>query len=145
MNKFPDRIYISKDDSSVVVKEIEKTQFLDLHNSKTTRIELFLFAMALGSENPIDLDGKEGFVLESNINEIHKALIYSLFYYYNIKDGENFDQFLNKENVYEYVQKCAHSGFQQIEYLMKNKNLENVHLELIDQIDQLWDDYVRNS
>jgi len=62
-----DRLYIEKKINDLVVPKIDSTKFLNLDKLSVERIELFMFAVALGlKENKtINLTTSHGFILET--------------------------------------------------------------------------------
>lgn len=133
----PDRLNYSKN-SKKIVEEIDKIGFLDLGNNESSRIELFTFAMALGCSCPLELESSEGFVLSHYIKPDNEALLNSISLS-QCPDDSKISEYLERAKVYEYVQKCAEAGFVILGDWMENKSLEQVELELISKLDDLYD------
>lgn len=141
--KSPDRLNISKD-SKKIIEKIDSSQFMNLDSSHTSRASLFSFAMAIGLETlPTDLDSLHpgGLVLDSSIDSRTKSLIYS-YIIANSENKETLDDVSDKEKVYNSVQKLANTGFQVIEDYMDNHNEEEVLWEILNELDQQYDEIV---
>ncbi|AZV56430.1 hypothetical protein [Clostridium sp. AWRP] len=124
-----------------IVDRIDKNKFLGLNNPNTSRIDLFLFAMALGMDTtPTEVKQKETFIRDEYIKIKHDAFFYSAFIY-KMEDKENFDAIKNIDNVYEFAEKYANTGFDLIDDMMKTKSESVSELELVKEMDQEYDKF----
>ncbi|WP_419077445.1 hypothetical protein [Phascolarctobacterium faecium] len=139
-SKIPDRINTTKKVRELI-QRIDDDKYFELQDNSITRSELFLFAMAIGSEtSPTELKNinSGGLVLEKSIDDKTKALMYALFIDKKIND-DNLDLITNKSEVYKLAQEYANTGFENIEsYMENNKDIELVW-ELIKELDDKYD------
>jgi len=143
--KIPDRLYISNN-ATDIVDQIDKNDILLLGKSSNNRLNLFLFAMARGlSTNlPTPLISSKGFILESNIDIPHKALLYAC-YIGSLKDISFIDDILDKDKVYNLAQEYANTGFEIIESDMKETKESNMAFYMINELDKLHEKYFECS
>lgn len=138
-SKSPDRINISKRARDLIA-HIDKTHYFGLHDSVTSRSELFSFAMAIGVETvPTKLENvySGGLVLEKSIESKTKALMYALFI--NNLDSDNLDKITQKDAVYTMAQEYANTGFEIIEdYMTKKKDIDLIW-DIIEELDKQYD------
>ena len=135
----PDRLYYSKH-AKKVVEKIEDSKFLNLNNSNTQRLELFLFAMSLGLDSQMILDGPESFILSQSIRPEYDALLYAALIG-KCSDESDLNEALQKSNVYTYAQECANSGFLVLEGYMDQEKANIVEGKLILELDKLYEQY----
>lgn len=135
-SKRPDRIYVTKKVQKIKNK-IDEKKFLGLDNNMTDRIQLFLFAMALGINTgcPTKLDNSDSFVLDQSIKMHHRALMYAL-YIGEIQDKNNLEECVDVESVYDLAQRYANTGFLIIEDYMNTKQDSVIQWELIKEMDE---------
>lgn len=135
-SKRPDRIFVTKQ-AQQIKNKIDEKKFLGLDNNMTDRIQLFLFAMALGINTgcPTKLENQDSFVLDQSIKMHHRALMYAL-YIGKIKDKNNLDECVNLESVYDLAQRYANTGFSVIEDYLKTKQDSVLQWELIKEMDE---------
>lgn len=134
--KRPDRIYVTKQ-AQKIKNKIDEKRFLGLDNNMTDRIQLFLFAMALGINTgcPTKLDNVDSFVLDQSIKMHHRALMYAL-YIGKIQEKDNLEESVNLESVYDLAQRYANTGFSVIEDYMNTKQDSVLQWELIKEMDE---------
>jgi hypothetical protein len=138
----PDRLYYSRN-ARKIVEQIDDMKFLDLHNSSTSRLDLFLFAMSLGIDVPMDLEKPESFVLGQTIKSEYEDLLYAVCIANHDESGD-FNETIDKGNVYEFAQKCANAGFHIIENMMQdNPNL--LELKFISELDDLYEKNIAST
>ena len=139
MNKNPNFLFCGSDKKKIVNK-IDEIKYLNLHNGggkdvSTSRIDLFLFAMALGMDTiPTEVKHQESFIREEYIKTKHDAFFYSAFIY-RMKDKSNLDCIVNKDKVYKLAQEYANTGFDVIDNMMNSKPSSVAELELIKELD----------
>lgn len=127
-------------DAKKTIERIDSSQLLSLDIKNCSRIELFLFAMALGIESGIesDLSKTETLVRGEYINTKNEAYLYSTY----IGDMDNIDDLEdlnNVGNVYSKAQKYANTGFKLINSYFE-KSEEVVRLELLKELDEAYND-----
>lgn len=141
IGKSPDRIYVSKN-ADKLIDIIDSKKYLDLDKSTTTRMELFLFAMALGIETKTQTAlsslAQGGLALEQAIKNQDKSLIYA-FYIYNLPEDETIDSAADKEKVYSMAQEFANTGFHIIEQYMQTKTAESTFWDLVKELDEQYE------
>lgn len=57
-----DFLNISKELKDSVVQSIDDEHYMELQSSSTPRLDLYLYALALGKNNPTDIQKKDSFV-----------------------------------------------------------------------------------
>lgn len=138
-SKMPKIIYYGAEQKKIVNK-IDETQFLDLQlgggkSVSTPRIDLFLFAMALGMDTvPTEVKQPDTFIRDEYVKTKHDAFLYAAFIH-NLEDKNDLDAVSNKEQVYKLAQSYANTGFDLLDDMMKNKTETVVELELIKEMD----------
>lgn len=143
--KAPDRIYVSKD-VDTLIDIIDSKKYLDLDKSTTTRMELFLFAMALGidTKTPTTLSSlsQGGLALEQAIKNQDKSLMHA-YYISNLPTGESIDSAADKEKVYSTAQEYANTGFQVLEQYIQTKPAASTFWDLTKELDDQYERYVK--
>lgn len=126
-------------DAKKTIEKIDSSKLLNLDTKNCSRMELFLFALALGVKSGIetDLSKTETLVRGEYINTKAEAFLYSTF----IADLDT-DADLEKVNdinqVYNKVQRYANTGFKLIEeYFEKSENV--VQLQLLRELDEEYE------
>lgn len=128
----PDRIYIDVRVRDIIEK-MKKLNYLDFDNNK----DIFLYAMALGSDMPTQIAGKkDGFFLNKDLNVENEAMIYSAV----ISELDNIEEITNKAMVYDVVQKMANTGFKIIEESLNNGSIENIEKRLLASLDEKFNE-----
>ena len=140
--KNPDRINVTRK-TRELLDRIDESKFFCLHDSLTTRSELFAFAMAIGSDTiPTKLENTYpgGLVLEKSIDSHTKALMYALFIN-NLKNLD-IDEISKKDAVYHMAQEFANTGFEVIEDYMSKKKDKDLLWYLLDELDAQYQNEV---
>ncbi len=138
-NKTPKIIYYGAEQKKIVNK-IDETQFLDLQlgggkSVSTPRIDLFLFAMALGMDTlPTEVKQPDTFIRDEYVRTQHDSFLYAAFIH-NMENKNDLDAVSNKEQVYKLAQSYANTGFNLIGDMMENKTEAVTELELIKEMD----------
>ena len=134
--KVPDRINITRSARELLKKIDDDTKYFCLHDSITSRSELFAFAMAIGADTvPMKLENTYpgGLILDSSIEIRTKALMYALFI--NKLNGDDIDEISKKDAVYTMAQEYANTGFGIIEGYMKEKKDTDLLWVLFEELD----------
>lgn len=141
-----DRLSIDKRINDAIIPEIDKTKLLGLDKSNVDRIELFLFAMAIGVKQGLrtPLLASHGFILESSIlsNDIAMSEIYSVMVREMRKRNEE-EKIGDKDEAFLVAQEYANTGFQVIsEWLsnLKKKDSEAIMWDLLEEMDTKYED-----
>ena len=125
-------------DAKRIIDKIDKSKLLSLDIKNCSRLDLFLFAMALGIDSGIetDLSKIDSLVRGEYIKTKYEAYLYAAF----IGDIDNTDdlELLNDVgNIYSKAQKYANTGFMLIDSYFE-KAEEVVKLELLQGLDQAY-------
>lgn len=125
-------------DAKRIIDKIDKSKLLSLDIKNCSRLDLFLFAMALGIDSDVetDLSQIDSLVRGEYIKTKYEAYLYAAF----IGDIDNTDdlELLNDVgNIYSKAQKYANTGFMLIDSYFE-KAEEVVKLELLQGLDQAY-------
>lgn len=136
-----DFLNISKELKDSVVQSIDDEHYMELQSSSTPRLDLFLYALALGKNNPTDIQKKDTFVrneyLAKNVEAI--AMLVAIAYAHK-KDFENLEDVLDEKKIGQLADSCANTGFKIIDGDMKeNYNGDNGYLKMISDLDDLYE------
>ena len=125
-------------DAKKTIERIDSSQLLSLDTKNCSRMELFLFAMALGIECGIesDLTKTETLVRGEYINTKNEAYLYST-YIGDMDNTDDLDVLKNVGRVYSKAQKYANTGFKLINGYFE-KAEEVVRLELLKELDEAY-------
>lgn len=143
--KTPKIIYYGAEQKKIVSK-IDTTHYLDLHlgggkNESTPRIDLFLFAMALGMDTvPSDVKQPDTFIRDEYVKTKHDALLYAA-YIHSLSDKDDLDCIANKDQVYKFAQNYANTGFDLLGDMVENKTEAVAELELVRELDEDYKKY----
>ena len=143
--KNPDRINITKK-AKTIIDKIDKSKYLNLDSTTATRSELFTFAMALGIDTiPTILENVHpgGFILESSIDDMTKALAYASFIS-KLPNIDMLDNIDNKDSVYNKAQEYANTGFEILDYYVENKKDYELIWDLLEELDNQYYENVEN-
>ncbi len=138
-----DRLYIEKKINDLVVPKIDSTKFLNLDKLSVERIELFMFAVALGlKENKtINLTTSHGFILETSIKPTQMSLIISLLAERLININE-IEKISDKDAAYTLAQKYANAGFEYLSTYLEKLNSdkeEEIMWEMLSELDDKYE------
>lgn len=136
-----DFLNISKELKDSVVQSIDDEHYMELQSSSTPRLDLFLYALALGKNNPTDIQKKDTFVrneyLAKNVEAI--AMLVAIAYAHK-KNFENLEDVLDEKKIGQLADSCANTGFKIIDGDMKeNYNGDNGYLKMISDLDDLYE------
>ncbi|MDO4556013.1 MAG: hypothetical protein Q4B70_12825 [Lachnospiraceae bacterium] len=124
-----------------IIEKIDSTKLLNLDNKNCSRMELFLFALALGVESGIEteLTKTDTLVRAEYLSTKNEAYLYSVFIS-ELSDSGDLDKINDIGNVYRKAQQYANTGFKLIEGMMEKA--ENVvQLELLQELDEMYEEY----
>lgn len=110
-----DRLSIDKKINDSVVPVIDETKFLGLDKFNISRIDLFMFAMAIGlkERKKTPLSASHGFILESYISGNDFAKMYTLLVDELRRTNEE-EKIGDKDAAFRIAQEYANTGFQVI-------------------------------
>lgn len=126
-------------DAKRTIEKIDSAKLLNLDNKNCSRMELFLFALALGVESGIEteLSKTDTLVRAEYLNTKNEAYLYSVFIS-ELPDGGNLDNINDIGKVFGKAQRYANTGFKILEGMMEKA--ENVvQLELLQELDELYE------
>lgn len=132
-------------DAKKTIERIDSSKLLNLDTKSLSRMDLFLFAMALGIESGIesDLTKTDTLVRGEYINTKNEAYLYST-YIGDMEDTEDLDELNNIGKVYSKAQKYANTGFKLIDgYFEKAEDV--VRLELLKELDEAYAELVEEA
>ncbi len=128
----PDRLYIHSKVRKIIAK-MKETNFLDADNA--TNKEILLYAASLGLTSPSPITGsKEGLFLEKELGPLEEALIYASV----IPAANNLENVIDKSFIYDNIQNCAHTGFQIIDGIIDEYNIETLNKRMLSELDDLF-------
>lgn len=129
----PDRLYIDIKMRDLIDNKMKKFNFLNADNARNK--EIFFYALSLGLSAPTHIEGtKDGYILEKDLNPIDEAIIYSCI----IPTIKDIDNITNKAQVYDYIQKCANTGFKIISNIIDENSGENIDKKLLLELDDKY-------
>ena len=131
-------------DAKKTIERIDETHILSLDTKNCSRMDLFLFAMALGIESGIetDLSKSETLVRVEYINTKNEAYLYAAFIG-DMDNTDNLEQLNNVGNIYSKAQKYANTGFKLINNYFE-KAEEIVRLELLQELDEAYNSIIED-
>lgn len=144
-----DRLQIDKKVNERIIPKIEKSRILklDLQSSKTERIDLFLFAAAVGIHKGYrtPLSAKHGFIQNSAIPSDKFSLIFSLLAD-EMRANNTEEKISDLDEAQTVVQEYANTGFFEIETWIDAMNghydderAEGVLWDKLFELDELYE------
>lgn len=127
------------------IERIDSNHFLSLDTKNCSRMELFLFAMALGIECGVEseLTKTDTLVRGEYINTKNEAYLYSS-YIGDMESTEDLDELNDIGKIYSKAQKYANTGFKLINGYFE-KAEEVVRLEMLAELDEAYDELERKN
>jgi len=136
----PDRLYIAVRVRDLINNKMKRINFLNTKEARNK--EIFLYAVALGINAPTHIDGaKDGYLLDKDLNSIDESLIYACI----IPNIEEIDKIADKATIYDYIQKCANTGFKIINSLIDEGSIENLDKRLLAELDDKYEELMNFS
>ena len=135
----------TKQVAETTVVKIDESNFLELNLGSVTRLELFLYAMAIGSRKPlVEMQNRSSFIRGEDLRKHPDAiaLITSLKIGAK-KDFESLESALENKEIGIYAEKCANIGFMIIDDLIETHGHSNDYLKFIEELDDLFDENVK--
>lgn len=130
-------LHCSKDAKDTIDK-VDAAKFLGLDLKSCPRIDLFLFAFALGVESGIEteLAKPDTLVRGEYINTKNEALLYAS-YYADLEADKGAEALTEIGSIYGKAQKYANTGFKLIDGML-GKSEEVVRMELLKELDGMY-------
>lgn len=124
-------------DAKKVIEKIDSSKLLNLDNKNCPRMDLFLFALALGVECGVqtELTKTDTLVRAEYINTKNEAYLYSVFISEMASDAQ--EDIENVGEVYGKAQRYANTGFKLIDDMF-GKSEDIVRLELLQELDAMY-------
>lgn len=143
-----DRLYIDKRINETLIPKIDETHFLGLNVPDSDRLELFLFAMALGVKQGVrtPLGTKHGFILEPSIKSVDGAMSYLFSLLVDeLKKINEEDKIDDKDYAFKVAEEYANTGFRIIDELMnKEMDEESQKYGLLEELDEEFESIRRD-
>jgi hypothetical protein len=138
--------FLFYDKNSKVVDKIDERNFLNLgKESGLSRIDLYLYAMAQGKHAGSKLSKKDSLVRGEYVERKIEAIPLITALYIGSKNEFELSKLAKNNKMFEYADECANTGFSAIEQMMESMSPENLELNIIKQLDEIYEDNVRNS
>jgi len=137
-------VFLYFDKNSKIIDKIDETNFLSLGKSDLGRIELYLYAMSLGKHAGTRLSKKDSFVRGEYVERKLEAIPLITALYLGSKDKISLEKITQDTEMYDYADECANTGFSVIENMLNAMSLENLELNLISQLDDIYEQNVNN-
>jgi hypothetical protein len=134
---------ISKKVKNGILADIDRQNYFLLGSgaSGVNRINLYNFALALGYNQgfPTDLDAKESFVREENVNHSNLRFMYSAVYFeaHEKKCVDNIENIINTDEIFSLMDKYANAGFSILSDYIKEHGDNALAFKLIAEMDEM--------
>lgn len=138
-----DRLSIEKNAKDHIVSKIDERGFLGLDNDNAERIEMFMFAAAVGIRMGVKtpLNSKTGFILASAVRPEQMSAIFSLLVD-EMRNANSEDKISNRDIAFNIVQEYANTGLIEIGKWMSDYPKDTDKLwELINDMDDMYEEY----
>lgn len=132
-----DRIYINSIYRDSLLDELDKKDVLGFHS--IAKKDIFLFAVALGLDNPKKIQGKkDGYFLLEYLKMSDKAF-FGAIKLGKLENPADVDKFANEEESYDQAEQCAESGFEKLKEMYDSAEDEEMfEKRLMSQLDYLY-------
>ena len=139
-----DRLYITKKYRTLIDDSIKdnKLGIKDLQN-----LDRFKIAVALGINKPIDFDGaKDGYFLMKDLKTVKDFSFFRIVKLSNAKTNDEIDEFVDLEANFEESERCANSGFLELEKILNQTSDEELlQKRMFEMLDTLYQKNVKLS
>lgn len=135
-----DRLSISKKVDKEIIPSIDNNKLLGLDKSASERIDLFLFAMALGIKSDIkkELDQKVGVIRAESMKPFHMSMIFSVLVD-DLRNRNEIEKIGDQDEAFTVAQEYANAGFEEIQNML-GKNEETLMWQIINILDEKYDE-----
>lgn len=132
-----DRIYINKSYRYGLLEELNRKNILGFNVIGNK--DIFLFAVALGLDNPIKIQGKkDGYFLLKDLKMSEKSF-FGAIKLGVIKDIKEVEQYAREDYSYDLAEECAESGFAKLKEMYESAADETIfEKRLMAQLDYLY-------
>ena len=136
---------ISKKVKNGILADIDNQNYflLGAGAAGVNRINLYNFALALGYNQgwPTDLDAKESFVREENVNHSNWRFMYSAVYFdaHEKKCVDNIENIINTDEIFTLMDKYANTGFSILSDYIKEHGDNALAFKLIAEMDEMYE------
>ena len=137
-----DRLSIEKSAKDNIITSIDKRKFLGLDNNTVDRIELFMFAAAVGIHKGIrtTLSTKLGFIQATAIRPEQMSAIFSVMVDEMRKENTE-DKISDRDLAFSIIQEYANTGLAEIAKWMDETKDDDKLWELIGEMDDMYEEY----
>ena len=138
-----DRLSIEKNAKESIVERIDERKYLGLDIENSERIELFMFAAAVGIHMGIKtpFNSKLGFVQASAVRPEQMSAIYSLMVD-EMRNANSEEKISDRDVAFNIIQEYANTGLIEINKWMNDFPKDTDKLwELIDEMDDMFAEY----
>lgn len=135
-----DRLSISKKVDKEIIPSIDNNKLLGLDKTTSERIDLFLFAMALGIESgkKKELDQKVGVILAQSVKPFQMSMIFSVLVD-DLRKRNEIEKIGNQDEAFTVAQEYANAGFEEIQNMLE-KNEDILLWQMINELDEKYDE-----
>lgn len=140
-----DRLSIENKINDKLIPKIDDNEFLGLDKNHSSRIELFMFALALGVKEGkrTPLKTQHGFILESSIKAYEGAMSCMVSLLLDeLKETNEEDKIDNKDEVFICAEEYANTGFEIISKLVNNEDDDTILFDFIDEMNKKYSDII---
>jgi len=136
-----DFLRIDKKLRDTIIKNIDNSDLLNF--KKMERIDLFIFAVALGIDHPTDPPTYEPLVRGELVRQRPESIAeMAAIVIGSLTEKESVDEKTSKNYIWYFAEKCANTGFHCIDDML-NKPEEAVYAELLSDLDDLYEKHIR--
>jgi hypothetical protein len=135
---------ISKDQAWSVVDYLDKKKYLCLDDKATSRVDLILFAIALGFNRgyPSDRTNAKKSIVRTEYFSEQRHLFSAIFYHHFIQPGDKpIDAITDGNAMLTLAENFAETGFEVIKEKYETDTDETFCYELISQMDEWYETY----
>ncbi len=130
------------------IEDIERTKYFQLHKNATQHSDLYTFVIAIAemegkSPKPIQEVGSvKSFVRTETLTNC-EPLFSCLYFDKVLKDNlEKIDDICNRDEIYNFVEQYANTGFGILENWTENIDEETLFYKLIGYMDKKYDEII---
>jgi hypothetical protein len=127
--------FLNIESSSNILDIIDNEKLLDLHKD---RLELFLFAAAIGGLTPTPLNSLKSIVRPERVKSSVIGFPYLTAISVSNMKGNDLNNLVNSEKIFKFADQCANTGFKVIEDIAQNQR--DVQGYIGDLLDSKYDE-----
>lgn len=110
--------FLNIEASSNILEVIDNEKILDLHKD---RLELFLFATAIGGLTPTPVTSVKSIVRPERVKNSVIGFPYITAISVSNMKNDDLNGLVNSDKIFKYADQCANTGFMVIEDIIKNQ------------------------